>query len=355
VLTNIYHTEGRVIKSANTFTYEYWLKDHLGNTRVNFVDDNNNGYVNNSEIRARKDYYTFGMEWDGAWTKRDTVAPKNRFGYNGKEMVEEMDLELSNYGGRWGDLTTGRWLQVDPLAHKMPKWSPYSMNFNNPIRFIDLDGLYPIEIITRSYAPFKTFGPAFARYHGDARGNSLVGNASYRTSVGIKYDTETYTRSFDEGESLSYKVGSRPKDGTYSKTFVKDRSSKNKLDVHSYGNNADQPGSWDIDQFTKLTVATKGDIKGDHTLNIVGSISGDNFPNQESLISDKSGNTLWLGNFITSGGKATGPTMSLARENEEDVQININISIRVNSEGIFQGVIHGDKMISISDWNKKFK
>jgi hypothetical protein len=104
-----------------------------------------------------------------------------------------------------------------------------------------------------------------------------------------------------------------------------------------------------------LSVATDGDITGDHILNIAGTISGDDFPNQESMVTDSDGNSLWLGNFATSGGKATGPTMALARENEGDVHINVNISIMVNGDGVFQGVKQGDKTISISDWNKQFE
>lgn len=256
---------------------------------------------------------------------------------------------------RMYDPYVGRFWQVDPKSHLMPSISPYAFAFNNPMRFIDPDGQYPIDIVTRSYAPFKTFGPFFARYHGDDRGHSLDRNASYRTSATINYDTETNKRSVAGGRSLSYKAGTSPEDGTYSNTYTKDRSDGNKLDVHSYGNNADQPGSWDIDQFTKLEVGINGDIKGDHVLNITGAISGDDFPNQESMVYDSKGNGLWLGNFATSGGEGTGPTMDLAKENEKDVHIKVNISIKVNADGIFQGVMQGNKMISIEDWNKQFK
>lgn len=246
-----------------------------------------------------------------------------------------------------------RFMSVDPLASEMPSWSPYSYGFNNPISNIDVGGLYPIKITTRSYAPFKKFGPFFARYKGDDRGHSLSMNASYRTAVDIHYDTEDQTRGFARGRSYSSRVGATK--GTYSDTYVKDRSSGNNLDVHSYGNNADAPGSWDIDQFTKLSVTTDGDISGDHILNIAGTISGDDFPNQESIVTDSEGNSLWLGNFTTTESKSTGPVLDLMSKNEGDVHINVNISIMVNGDGVFQGVRQGDKTISIQDWNKQFE
>jgi hypothetical protein len=43
ILESIYHNDGRVTKDESGYHYEYHIKDHLGNIRVTFVDDNNDG------------------------------------------------------------------------------------------------------------------------------------------------------------------------------------------------------------------------------------------------------------------------------------------------------------------------
>lgn len=142
-LTEIMHENGRINKNNTTFTYEYHLKDHLGNIRTVFYDKNGDGIVANSEVLQRKDYYAFGLDFKGAIYGQNASLSANRYGYNGKENVNDMDLGASYHGGRWADLSTGRWLQVDDMAAKMPSWSTFSMNFNNPMKFLDPSGMIP--------------------------------------------------------------------------------------------------------------------------------------------------------------------------------------------------------------------
>ncbi|MCW5921692.1 MAG: hypothetical protein KIS77_05065 [Saprospiraceae bacterium] len=81
-------------------------------------------------------YYPFGMQMEGMGTQN----PANKYLYNGKELNDDLGLNLSDYGARWYDAALGRWWSVDPLAEKYQETTPYAYVANNPLIFIDPDG-----------------------------------------------------------------------------------------------------------------------------------------------------------------------------------------------------------------------
>ncbi|HCT30065.1 MAG TPA: hypothetical protein DIW31_04905 [Bacteroidales bacterium] len=114
-----------------TYTYEYYLKDHLGNTRVVF-DKNRN-------ILQASDYYPFGSRFEPF-----NPESSNKYLYNGKELQNETiggtTLGWYDYGARFYDPMLGRWTIIDNMSEKFLSTTPYGYAVNNPIALIDVDG-----------------------------------------------------------------------------------------------------------------------------------------------------------------------------------------------------------------------
>jgi len=125
-LTRIGLEEGQLVRNANgSYVVHYYLRDHLGNVRA--VVDEGGSLVQETE------YYAFG------YALSRSGEGVNMYGYNQKE--RQPLTGWLDYGARQYDPTLGRWSAVDPLSEVSRRFSPYVYGNNNPLRFIDPDGM----------------------------------------------------------------------------------------------------------------------------------------------------------------------------------------------------------------------
>ncbi|MGN6638211.1 MAG: RHS repeat domain-containing protein, partial [Mucilaginibacter sp.] len=209
--------EGRATPNGNTYTFDYYLKDHLGNTRAALKQD--------GSIIQVQDYYAFGEEMFPGNSL--APAPPNQYLYNGKELqVETGDID---YGARYYDPVIVRWKTIDPLAEKMRRYSPYNYALDNPIRFIDPDGMGPNDPQARKSKPEQTITERF------------------------RYDDNTHTKGTDIVTSST---------STYSETKNKDGSTTETVETKNITVTIDAKGN-----LSKDATVTTGVYSITHTTN----------------------------------------------------------------------------------------
>ena len=140
--------------------YVYNYTDHLGNIRLSYGIDPETNVL---RVLEENHYYPFGLKHTNynsdirKYTKEtdpitqllklkilpptDGKPLEYKYKYNGKEFQDELGLNMYDYGARLYDPAVGRWFTIDPLAEHSRRFSPYAYALNNPIYFIDPDGM----------------------------------------------------------------------------------------------------------------------------------------------------------------------------------------------------------------------
>jgi RHS repeat-associated protein len=136
-------------------------------------------------VEQVSNYYAFGLTFN-SYSRENSVP--NQYKYNSKELQDELNLNVYDYGHRMYDPALGRFWQVDPLADFFPGINPYSFAFDNPISYNDPDGLAPMWFLKLRANLKQTW------YNVTGRGNiqaSITGHHG-RTLAGERKSVKVY-------------------------------------------------------------------------------------------------------------------------------------------------------------------
>jgi RHS repeat-associated protein len=131
----------------------YYRKDHLGNNREVWQAAYTG--VTASTIQ-RISYYPSGLPWAESTGIGAGVQSQK---YNGKEFVEMHGYDTYDYGARGLYPAIGRFTSVDILAEMYYSISPYAYCLNNPIRYVDPNGMWPTRKVVDNGRIGSRFGP----------------------------------------------------------------------------------------------------------------------------------------------------------------------------------------------------
>ncbi|WP_312315018.1 DUF6443 domain-containing protein [Empedobacter brevis] len=186
---------------GTTFNYVYNYTDHLGNVRLSYQKESNGTL----KVLEENNYYPFGLKHTG-YNNTNVANANYKYKYNGKELQDELNLNLYDYGARNYDPAIGRWFNIDPLAEKFINSTPYNYVLNNPVNMIDPDGMEAQDIWGRNrYNEMGMYIPPHERGSKDGNDNGYErdGNRGYKKVNNLGGDDKDYL--FENGKLVDSK------------------------------------------------------------------------------------------------------------------------------------------------------
>ena len=116
------------IATSGALTHRYYVQDYLGSTRA-VVDEDGN-------VLQSTAYYPSGVP-----LTPNSLAPQTIKLHTGKDFFDLQGAGWYDNQARYYDCLIPTFKSQDPLAEKYPWLSPYNHCANNPLRFVDRDGM----------------------------------------------------------------------------------------------------------------------------------------------------------------------------------------------------------------------
>ncbi|MDP2188416.1 MAG: RHS repeat-associated core domain-containing protein, partial [Sphingobacteriaceae bacterium] len=232
---------------ANIFFYH---SDHLGSS--SFLTDG--GGIATQHLQ----YMPFGED---LVHQQNTAAYYTPYTFSGKE--RDMETGLSYFGARYYDAGLSIWLSVDPLTERYPNLTPYQYCKNNPIIYVDPNGLTDYEFDKKSGKLILIEG---TENDGPDR---IIKNAKYDSNKNLKNKSGVLQL---EGKVEDYKDGFGKDDKgefqfqTY--TFSNEKDADNAYKFMANSTNV-EIGKWQMEsgsgkQYTRFyTSGDKDKIRGE--------------------------------------------------------------------------------------------
>ncbi|MDH5398073.1 MAG: RHS repeat-associated core domain-containing protein [Cyclobacteriaceae bacterium] len=225
----------------------FYHPDHLGST--SYITDAT------GEVYQHLEYFAFGE----TFVEEHSNTDRTPYLYNGKELDEETGLYY--YGARYYDAQTSVWVSVDPMAEKYPGLSGYNYVANNPLKYVDPDGLNIYEIqengtirrektmdASHTFIYIDKDGErhTVGTYDKNDKGLVNLTNIDNRDGSGAQITVKARSRANGEtyisGEALAALIGASASSGEeiyVNRASNADGSSPGDSETHKNGNNLD--------------------------------------------------------------------------------------------------------------------